>query len=168
MEHRALFDAEVEEGQQERDQDAADPAEDRTEEHPDEGVRQGVWGIRLSPIIAAAAMALSSLSVVTNASRLRRWHPEPLPEAGTSAQEEVTVESAAERTAGSGGAERVTDPVCGMQVDPATASEQRHTPDGTRYFCSAHCAAAYDVEPRRYAGTPAVGGHTSHDEHEHH
>jgi P-type Cu+ transporter len=30
-------------------------------------------GIRLSPIVAAAAMALSSLSVVTNANRLRSW-----------------------------------------------------------------------------------------------
>ena len=43
------------------------------------GVLYPFFGIRLSPIIAAAAMALSSLSVVTNANRLRRWHPRPLP-----------------------------------------------------------------------------------------
>jgi len=38
-------------------------------------------GIRLSPVIAAAAMALSSLSVVGNANRLRRYRPAPLPAA---------------------------------------------------------------------------------------
>ncbi|MFI9025167.1 heavy metal translocating P-type ATPase [Streptomyces sp. NPDC053560] len=36
------------------------------------GALYPLWGIHLSPILAAAAMALSSLSVVTNASRLRR------------------------------------------------------------------------------------------------
>jgi Cu+-exporting ATPase len=45
------------------------------------GILYPAFGIRLSPIIAAAAMALSSLSVVGNANRLRRYHPAPLPPA---------------------------------------------------------------------------------------
>jgi P-type Cu+ transporter len=46
------------------------------------GLLYPLFGIHLSPIIAAAAMALSSLSVVTNANRLRRWQPAPLPPPG--------------------------------------------------------------------------------------
>lgn len=61
------------------------------------GALYPLWGIRLSPIIAAAAMALSSLSVVTNSSRLRHWHATPLPTAAP-APIEPQVESAADRT----------------------------------------------------------------------
>ena len=49
----------------------------------------------------------------------------------------------------------VTDPVCGMTVDPATAPEHRGTGPGAVYFCSAGCAAAFDADPGQHAAAAA-------------
>jgi Cu+-exporting ATPase len=39
------------------------------------GALYPIWGLRLSPVLASAAMALSSVSVVSNSLRLRRYQP---------------------------------------------------------------------------------------------
>ncbi len=46
------------------------------------------------------------------------------------------------------------DPVCGMNVDPATAAAHRIAHGNDYYFCSPGCAAAFDTNPARY---PAEG-----------
>ena len=40
----------------------------------------------------------------------------------------------------------VTDPICGMTIDPATAAQQRTHNGTTYYFCSDHCAKQFDQE----------------------
>jgi P-type Cu+ transporter len=46
--------------------------------------------------------------------------------------------------------EEAVDPVCGMHVAPANATEHRDSDHHTIYFCSISCAATFDADPDRY------------------
>jgi YHS domain-containing protein/uncharacterized membrane protein YraQ (UPF0718 family) len=60
------------------------------------------------------------------------------------------------------GAKLVQDPVCGMSVDPATASEQIEYVGTTHYFCSAGCRSKFEKDPARYAAQAMQVGHAGH------
>jgi Cu+-exporting ATPase len=45
----------------------------------------------------------------------------------------------------------MTDPVCGMQVDPSTAAGSSEYGGHTYYFCSGRCKARFDDNPGQYA-----------------
>jgi uncharacterized membrane protein YraQ (UPF0718 family)/YHS domain-containing protein len=49
-----------------------------------------------------------------------------------------------------GGVALVHDPVCGMSVDPATATEKVEYAGATYYFCSAGCRSTFEKDPARY------------------
>jgi len=54
----------------------------------------------------------------------------------------------------------VHDPVCHMDIDPATAAGKSEYKGETYYFCSLGCKKSFDNEPDKYIGKV--------DEHAHH
>jgi P-type Cu+ transporter len=44
------------------------------------------------------------------------------------------------------------DPICGMQVDPATAAGTSEYKGVTYYFCSTGCKRQFDKDPQRSIG----------------
>lgn len=49
------------------------------------------------------------------------------------------------------------DPVCGMDVDPATAAGKSEYKGQTYYFCSLGCKKSFDKEPEKYLGHSGGG-----------
>lgn len=52
----------------------------------------------------------------------------------------------------------IKDPVCGMEIDPATAFSTREHMGQTFYFCPASCAEKFDADPHKY---PMTGSATT-------
>jgi P-type Cu+ transporter len=49
----------------------------------------------------------------------------------------------------------VKDPVCGMDVDTATAAGRTEYQGQTYYFCNSNCKTKFDSNPEQYSGKPA-------------
>ncbi|MFO0593562.1 MAG: heavy metal translocating P-type ATPase, partial [Polyangiaceae bacterium] len=66
---------------------------------------------------------------------------------------------------------KAIDPVCGMEVDPATAEEKAEHAGQTYFFCCDGCKEMFVKEPAKYLASSANGAHTMqgmHGGHAHH
>ncbi len=48
-------------------------------------------------------------------------------------------------------AEKVKDPVCGMEIDPEHAAGKTEYQGKTYYFCSSGCKTTFEKDPAKYA-----------------
>jgi Cu+-exporting ATPase len=95
-------------------------------------------GLVLQPEFAGLAMALSSVSVVSNALLLGRFGPK---KTTSEPEEKLTVISHSVVA---------IDPVCKMDVEPATATLTSEYNGKKYYFCSPYCKTTFDAHPEQY------------------
>jgi Cu+-exporting ATPase len=103
------------------------------------GLLYPAFDLVLRPEFAGLAMALSSVSVVTNALTLNRFKPEKATASG------VTVPPAAYREG-----DVAVDPICKMKVEIATAALYTDFEGKRYYFCNQYCKDTFETNPEQY------------------
>lgn len=93
------------------------------------GILSG-FGINLPPAIGAIIMSLSTVIVALNSQTLRKYEPE-----GVKIVEKKAL---------------VTDPVCGMKIDPDAAYSKIEHEGRVIYFCSRMCEEEFKKNPKKY------------------
>lgn len=93
------------------------------------GILSG-FGVTLPAAVGAIIMSLSTVIVALNSQTLRKYEPEE-------------VKILAKKTL-------VTDPVCGMRIDPETAFSKIEHEGRVVYFCSKMCEEEFKKNPKKY------------------
>jgi len=84
----------------------------------------------INPAIGAVVMSLSTVIVALNAQTLRKYEPK--------------IMQLMEKK------QLVTDPVCGMKLEPETAYSKIEYEGHTLYFCSKNCEDEFKKNPKKY------------------
>lgn len=56
----------------------------------------------------------------------------------------------------------VKDPVCGMDIEAATAAGRTEYEGQTYFFCGSKCKAKFELKPEQYAGKSAKTPQSGH------